>query len=236
MSFNFPELFKNKEEKLDPEWFTMFSKLTDDFSDITDILNIEAKKCRIVPNQVDLFHAYELCQLRETKVVIFGQDPYFNLAENGEPQATGLSFSVREGIKIPPSLQNIFKEIQAEYPDWKHPGHGSLESWAKQGVLLLNASLTTRLGTAGAHDGLWNFLLVSTIAEITRVNRNCIFVLWGRHAQTLKKYLKGQILESAHPSSFSAYGRNGKDGFFGNGHFKKVNDLLKKDGKKEILW
>lgn len=167
---------------------------------------------------------------QDVKVVILGQDPY-----HGAGQANGLAFSVRPGVRIPPSLANINKELEAEgFGKAKERG-GSLENWANQGVLLLNTVLTVSAGRPGSHRG-WGWERF-TDAIVSRINDHCqgvVFLLWGRHAQQkggLVDPVKHLILTSPHPSPYSAH-----TGFFGNGHFKKTNEWLEKQGKKPIVW
>jgi uracil-DNA glycosylase len=192
----------------------------------------------VFPSPQNIFSAYNLCPFESTKVIILGQDPYHSVSTvdgKNVPTAHGLCFSVVKGAKQPPSLQNIFKELTAEYPDFKIPNHGNLEHWARQGVLLLNATLTVRAHEPMSHAGKgWEQFTDATIQTLSEQKENLIFLLWGRHARAKKSLIdssKHTILEAAHPSPFSA-----NNGFFGCNHFKRVNEILKKLGKPPIDW
>ena len=184
----------------------------------------------IYPQQEDRFNAFGLTELKNTKVVILGQDPY-----HGEGQANGLSFSVSNGIKLPPSLRNIYKELADDLRWSAIPENGDLSSWAKQGVLLINAVLTVEKANAGSHakKGWEQF----TDNVIKHINENCegvIFLLWGSYAIKKSKLIdidKHHILTAVHPSPLSAY-----RGFFGCKHFSQVNKLLTGQGKGVINW
>lgn len=184
----------------------------------------------IYPKSDDIFNAFDLTPFDEVKVVILGQDPY-----HGAGQAHGLSFSVEKDVKFPPSLQNIFKELQTDIDGFQIPQNGNLSYWAKQGVLLLNASLTVRANEAGSHQKQgWENFSDKVIETLSEQKENLIFILWGKFAQakeTLIKAEKHVIIKSAHPSPFSAY-----SGFFGSKPFSKTNNILKELGKKEIDW
>ena len=191
---------------------------------------IEEKKTHIIYPQSDaIFNAFNLCPFNALKVVIIGQDPY-----HGEGQAHGLSFSVPEGIKPPPSLKNIFKELNTDV-NFKIPTHGNLSRWAEQGVLLLNATLTVRKKQAGSHQKKgWEKFTDSVIQKVSEEKEGIVFLLWGRFAQDKAKLIdenKHHILTAPHPSPFSAY-----SGFFGCKHFSKTNNLLKKQSMQSINW
>ncbi len=183
----------------------------------------------IHPNQNDIFNALKWTDYKDTRVVIFGQDPY-----HGENQAHGLAFSVERGVDIPPSLKNIYKEI-AEETGAYIPDNGYLEKWARQGVLLLNSSLTVRDGEANSHKGKGWEILTDRIVEILNDRREpVIFLLWGNDAKRKEELITAHqhiILSAAHPSPLSA-----SRGFFGCGHFKKVNNILRAMNKPEIDW
>ncbi|KAI9348978.1 uracil-DNA glycosylase-like protein, partial [Zopfochytrium polystomum] len=169
--------------------------------------------------------------LADIKVVILGQDPYHDVG-----QAHGLCFSVKKGVKVPPSLVNIYKEIKDEYPDFGIPQHGFLEGWSKQGVLLLNATLTVRAHNANSHSKWgWSTFTDAIISHISRNSRaGVVFILWGGNARkkvSLIDKKKHCVLESAHPSPLSAH-----NGFFGCGHFKKANEYLERTGREAIEW
>ena len=168
----------------------------------------------------------------EVRVVIIGMDPFPSIGDDGLPRATGCSFSVRRTDSIPVSLRNIFTEIQNELPDFKYPSHGCLDSWARQGILLLNKCLTVRPNEPDSHGSIWDGFLLAVLKKIESVRPKCIYVLWGKNAQKMKKFISGKsiILEAAHPAA------RGKSGFFGNGHFVKINQLLTEAGEKPINW
>lgn len=184
----------------------------------------------IYPKGKDIFNAFWKTPFDEVKVVILGQDPY-----HGPNQAHGLSFSVQKGVPLPPSLQNIYKELETDIPGFKIPTHGDLTEWAEQGVLMLNATLTVRASTAGAHQKFgWETFTNKVIKEISDKKEGIIFILWGKFAQAKAELIddkKHFIIKSAHPSPFSAF-----HGFFGSHPFSKTNEILKKEGKKPIDW
>ena len=177
-----------------------------------------------------VFNAFNLCPFNEVKVVIMGQDPYH------EPgQAMGLSFSVPEGVAIPPSLQNIFKEIQADLGK-PLPTSGNLTRWASQGVLLLNATLTVQAHVANSHQRLgWSVFTDAAICALSAHREHLVFMLWGGYARSKRSLIDGQrhlILESVHPSPLSA----NRGGWFGNHHFSRCNAYLRSHGLTEIDW
>ena len=177
-----------------------------------------------------VFNAFNLCPFNEVKVVIMGQDPYH------EPgQAMGLSFSVPEGVAIPPSLQNIFKEIQADLGK-PLPTSGDLTRWASQGVLLLNATLTVQAHAPNSHQGLgWSVFTDAAIRALSAHREHLVFMLWGGYARSKRSLIDGQrhlILESVHPSPLSA----NRGGWFGNHHFSRCNAYLRSHGLTEIDW
>jgi uracil-DNA glycosylase len=178
-----------------------------------------------------IFSAFEQFDFQDTKVVIIGQDPY-----HGTCEANGLCFSVNDGVAIPPSLKNIFTEINSEYDRILFPTSGNLERWAKQGVLLLNAGLTVRKDEANSHKYLkWNVFTDAVIDLINQKSENVVFLLWGSFAQKKGKLIdreKHLVLESGHPSPLSA----NRGMWFGNNHFKLTNAYLREKGKEEIEW
>ncbi len=184
----------------------------------------------VFPKPSDVFNAFNLTPFNEVKVVILGQDPY-----HGANQAHGLSFSVQKGVAVPPSLKNIYKELQADIPGFKIPNHGDLSSWAKQGVLLLNATLTVQAGEPGSHQKMgWEQFTDRAIRALSEQREGLVFMLWGRYAQAKASLInptKHVVLTAAHPSPFSAY-----NGFFGCSHFSKANAYLVKKGEKPIVW
>jgi len=184
---------------------------------------------KVFPPPKLLFNAFNLCPFDQVKVVIIGQDPYHGLG-----QAHGLSFSVPDGVQIPPSLKNIYKEIHSDLGK-EIPTSGNLERWAKQGVLLLNATLTVYESQAGSHQGWgWEEFTDAVIKSISDKKTDVVFMLWGRYAQNKESYIDGNkhlILKSPHPSPLSAH-----NGWFGSKHFSKANEYLKSIGQTEIDW
>lgn len=200
------------------------------FKDLSETVRTAyLEKKAIFPPPKLVFHAFELTPFNAVKVVILGQDPY-----HGAGQAHGLCFSVQEGVRTPPSLQNIYKELQNDL-DISVPSSGNLERWAKQGVLLLNATLTVEAGKAGSHQGLgWEQFTDAVIKKISDEKEHVVFLLWGRYAQDKGGIIdtsKHLVLKAAHPSPFSAYA-----GFFGCKHFSKTNEYLEEHGKEPIAW
>lgn len=183
----------------------------------------------IYPPAKLIFNAFELCPFDRVKVVILGQDPY-----HGPGQAHGLSFSVQDGVKTPPSLQNIYKEIASDL-NKEIPESGNLEHWAKQGVLLLNATLTVKRSQPGSHQGKgWEAFTDSVIKKVSEEKEHVVFLLWGNFARSKASLIdssKHLILEAPHPSPFSAH-----SGFFGCKHFSKTNEYLLKHSLPEINW
>jgi uracil-DNA glycosylase len=184
----------------------------------------------IYPPEADVFNAFKLTSPDNLKVVILGQDPY-----HGPNQAHGLAFSVRHGVRTPPSLQNMYKELALEDPEFRIPEHGCLEAWAKQGVLLLNTVLTVVATQPNSHRKLgWEQFTDKVIAQIDAQCRGIVFLLWGSHAQKKGRLIDRQrhyVLEAPHPSPLSAH-----RGFLGCGHFKQANELLVKQGKTPVNW
>lgn len=184
---------------------------------------------KIYPAKEDIFNALHFTPYSKVKVLILGQDPY-----HGEGQSHGLCFSVRRGVKQPPSLKNIFKELEADLGH-RAPAHGELEAWAKQGVLLLNTVLTVEDGQAASHQKLgWEIFTDRIISLLNERETPIVFVLWGRHAQAKKAAIDTSrhfIIESAHPSPLSA-----RTGFFGSKPFSKANEFLKQQGIEPIDW
>ena len=183
------------------------------------------------PPKEIIFSAFNQFDFNDLKVAIIGQDPY-----HGEGEANGLCFSVNDNVKIPPSLLNIFKEINLDFGTIFLPNSGNLERWAKQGILLLNATLTVRKDLPNSHKHLsWNIFTDTVIKKISEENSNIVFLLWGNFAIQKEKLIdqsKHKILKSGHPSPMSA--NQGK--WFGNKHFSQTNDYLKSIGKPEIQW
>lgn len=184
----------------------------------------------IYPPQEDVFNAFRYTELGDIKVVILGQDPY-----HGPGQAHGLSFSVRPGIKAPPSLVNMYKELEKDIPGFVRPDHGYLLSWGQQGVLLLNTVLTVEQGHAHSHAHLgWEAFTDKVIQAINDHTEGVIFLLWGSHAQKKGRIIdtkRHHVLKAPHPSPLSAH-----RGFLGCGHFSKANQLLEQQGRTPINW
>ena len=189
----------------------------------------EYRSRQIFPNPDDIFNAFHLTPLKDVKVVILGQDPYHN-----DGQAHGLCFSVKPDVEVPPSLVNIYKELQDDL-GCRIPNNGYLVKWAKQGVLMLNTVLTVRAHQANSHRGIgWEQFTDAAIEALARQDRPMVFILWGRPAQSKKPMIynsKHLILESAHPSPLSAY-----RGFFGSRPFSRTNEYLKENGLAPIDW
>lgn len=217
--------------KIHPSWLQHvgeeFEK--DYFKELIEFVKKEYSSKTVYPEGKNIFRAFELCPFENVKVVILGQDPY-----HGPKQANGLCFSVNEGIPLPPSLQNIYKEI-ADDIGTAMPRTGNLDNWARQGVLLLNATLTVRANQAGSHQHKgWEEFTNAVIKAISDQKEHIVFLLWGRYAQKKGEIIdrtKHHVLTAAHPSPFSAY-----SGFFGCKHFSKTNEYLQKIGEKPIDW
>jgi uracil-DNA glycosylase len=202
---------------------------TESFHQLKNFLVEEKKAHQVFPPGGDIFSAFAFTPFQEVKVVILGQDPY-----HGEGQANGMCFSVPEGIKPPPSLVNIFKEIHTDL-GLEIPKHGNLEHWARQGVLLLNATLTVRAKHPGSHQNKgWEEFTNQAIKKLSDQRFGVVFLLWGKYAQDKEKLIdqsKHYILKAPHPSPFSVY-----RGFFGCKHFSKTNEILINIGKNKIDW
>mgnify|MGYP001350425789 FL=1 len=216
---------------LNSEWkaFLKEELNSNNFQAIISTLLIERKNHTIFPKNDAIFNAFNFTIPNKIKVVILGQDPYHR-----ESQAHGLAFSVPNGVKIPPSLRNIFKELKSDL-NYSISSNGNLESWAKQGVLMLNASLTVREKVAGSHQKLgWETFTDSVIKKISDKKEGIIFLLWGAFAQKKLELIdkrKHHILITSHPSPFSAY-----RGFLGCNHFSKTNKILIKNNQQTINW
>lgn len=199
------------------------------FSELKEFILDEKSKHTIYPPGPLIFNAFHLTPFDKVRVVILGQDPY-----HGKGQAQGLCFSVPRKVPPPPSLVNIFKEIQSDL-GIPLPSHGNLENWARQGVLLLNATLTVRANQPGSHQKRgWETFTDAVIRRLSECRVGLIFLLWGKYAQDKEKLIntkKHYVLKAAHPSPFSAY-----NGFFGCRHFSKTNDILRRHGLNEIDW
>lgn len=185
------------------------------------------------PARENIYNAFHLTPLNTVKVVIIGQDPYHSFRDN-ESVSIGLAFSGRRNNPVPPSLKTIYKELESDL-NIPQATHGDLTMWAKQGVLLLNMALTVIPGYPGSDVNMWSPFLYGVISAIDGVNPNCIYLLWGRNAQSVKKQLgdKAVILEAGHPSPMNC---NSKTSFLGCGHFSEVNKILRSQRKEEINW
>jgi uracil-DNA glycosylase len=196
---------------------------------LREFLKNEYASRTIYPNMFDIFNALKISSYEDVRVVILGQDPY-----HGEGQAHGLSFSVKPGISTPPSLLNMYKELQSDLGCYI-PNNGFLEKWAKQGVLLLNTALTVRANSANSHKGMgWETFTDSIIKHLNNREEPVIFMLWGNNAKSKKPLILNKrhiILEAAHPSPLSAF-----SGFFGCKHFSKANEQLENMGFAAIDW
>jgi len=218
--------------KLNPDWM---KEIGDEFDKpymgkLRDFLKQQKDAGKVIfPKGNEIFNAMQETPFKDVKVVILGQDPY-----HGPGQAHGLSFSVRKGVRKPPSLMNIFKEIESDL-HVKMPESGDLTGWAKQGVLLLNATLTVEQANAGSHQNKgWEEFTDAIIRAVANDREHIVFMLWGSYAQKKGAFIdrhKHLVLESVHPSPLSAH-----RGFLGNKHFSKANNYLIKHGEKPIQW
>jgi uracil-DNA glycosylase len=199
------------------------------FKQLVNFVKDEYQQNTVYPPGKQIFSAFDRCSFDNLKVVIIGQDPY-----HGPNQANGLCFSVNDGVPMPPSLLNIFKEIKSDLGK-DIPPTGNLERWADQGVLLLNATLTVRAHQPGSHQNKgWETFTDAVISKVSSECRHLVFMLWGAFAQRKGAIIdenKHLVLKSAHPSPFAA-----NKGFFGNKHFSKANEYLKKVGKEPVDW
>lgn len=199
------------------------------FKELLNFVDEEYKNHQCFPKKEDIFAAFDYCTFDDLKVVIIGQDPYHD-----ENQANGLCFSVKDNMKHPPSLKNIFKEISTDL-NQEIPESGNLEKWAKQGVLLLNATLTVRAHEAGSHQKKgWETFTDAVIKQISNEKENVVFLLWGKFAESKSKLIdikKHIILTAPHPSPLGAW-----RGWFGSKHFSKTNKVLQKLQKTTIKW
>jgi len=223
------------EVKIEPSWKLVLEEEfgKEYFKTLREFVKSEYRHAVVFPSPKNIFRAFELTSFDKVEVVILGQDPY-----HGPKQANGLCFAVGESVALPPSLQNIFKELSADcslpFEALAKKG-GSLEDWAKQGVLLLNATLTVRAHKAGSHQGKgWEQFTDAAIRALSQEREHLVFILWGNYAKQKGAHIdraKHLVIESAHPSPFSAAG-----GFFGSRPFSKANAYLVMHGKKPIDW
>lgn len=219
------------EVKIEPSWKNALQSEFDKdyFAKLTDFVRNEYKTKLTFPPSALIFNAFDQCPFDKVKVVIIGQDPY-----HGDGQAHGLCFSVADGVAFPPSLLNIFKEIERDLGIVK-PTSGNLIRWAQQGVLLLNATLTVQAHAAGSHQGRgWETFTDAAIHKLASEKEGLVFMLWGSYAQKKGDFIdtnKHLVLKSVHPSPLSAY-----RGFIGNNHFSLANKYMKEKGLEEIQW
>ena len=231
MFFAIAYSFDTMDVKMVPSWKARLSVEFEKpyFNALIDFVKQEYRTQTIYPPGKEIFKAFDCCDFADVKVVVIGQDPY-----HGPGQANGLCFSVRDGIRMPPSLVNIFKEIRDDLKK-PIPTSGDLERWARQGVLLLNATLTVRSSTPGSHQNKgWEVFTDAVIKKISDEKEQVVFLLWGAYAQKKGEVIdrsKHLVLMSAHPSPFSV-----DRGFFGCKHFSKANEYLKSKGLGEIDW
>jgi uracil-DNA glycosylase len=228
-------------EKCPPKsWESVFERSKNEINLISDRLQKDVKDFGMYyPSNAQLFNAFESVKLDDVRVVILGQDPYPSISNNGKCTAIGKSFSVRKGDEIPPTLKNIYKEIERTIPNFKIPSHGNLSKWEKQGVFLLNTCLTFSPGRKNSGNKnhceyeLWTPFIIKVISAINKVNPKCIYLLWGAKAQKFGNHLDNSniILTSSHPSPLSVY-----RGFNSCNHFKLVNEYLAGTPKGEIDW
>ena len=200
------------------------------FKELTEFVKSEYAVSTVYPHPRNIFSAFNLTPFDAVKVVILGQDPY-----HGAGQAHGLSFSVIEGVRNPPSLQNIFKEIESDTGEKPDTANGDLSRWAKQGVLLLNSTLTVLAGSPGSHQGKgWEQFTDAVIKALSDKREHLVFILWGNYAKAKGAHIdrsKHLVIESPHPSPFSAH-----SGFFGSKPFGKANEYLVAHGLQAIIW
>lgn len=224
------DLMKIVSNKCPRTWFRIFMNAKDELEDIADILEESGP---YFPMKKDLFRAFYLTPLPSVKVVLVGQDPYHDTIYNGEPKATGLSFSTHPLASVSPSLKNIYKEIKRSCPEFIIPNHGDLTKWAEQGVLMLNSCLTVKPHEPGSHGRIWHGFIDEIIKAVCNTNPDCIFLLWGKPAQKLREMIKGNavILACGHPSPL-----NRNSDFNGCNHFAIVNETLIKQGRTPIDW
>lgn len=216
---------------IEPSWKEKLKKEFSEpyFQSLSAFVKAEYLANTVYPHPKNIFNAFSLCPFEEVKVVILGQDPY-----HGQGQANGLSFAVPEGVRLPPSLQNIFKEIVSDLGVTPKDS-GNLSRWATQGVLLLNSTLTVQASSAGSHQGKgWEKFTDAVIRILSDNKNNLVFILWGNYAKAKGAHIDRErhlVIESPHPSPFSAY-----SGFFGSKPFSKANAYLQEHGRAEIDW
>lgn len=217
--------------QIEPSWKKELSSEFDKpyFKELTEFVKSQYLSTSVYPHPKDIFHAFSLTPYDKVKVVILGQDPYHG------GQAHGLSFSVREGVRVPPSLRNIFKEIESDIGAPPDTHSGDLTRWASQGILLLNATLTVEADSPASHQKKgWEEFSDAVIKKLSKDKEHLVFILWGNYAKAKGTHIdrkKHLVIESAHPSPFSAY-----NGFLGSKPFTKTNTYLKRHRGSEIDW
>ncbi len=220
------------EVKIEPSWKKALEQefVKDYFTKLASFVKSEYLSSTVYPPAKFIFRAFELTPFDKVKVVILGQDPY-----HGKGQANGLSFAVSQGTKIPPSLQNMYKEILSDLGHYSNWDGGDLEAWAKQGVLLLNATLTVKGASPGSHQKIgWEDFTDAAVKALSDQKENLVFILWGNYAQkkgTIIDESKHLVIKSPHPSPFSAY-----SGFFGSKPFSRCNTYLLEQKIEPIIW
>ena len=220
-----------KKVDIEESWYNLLENEFEKtyFNNLRDFVKNEYKSKQIFPPPKLIFNAFNLTPVKKVKVIIIGQDPYHK-----EGQAHGLSFSVPKKIKTPPSLMNIYKELESDIGK-DIPNHGLLEDWANQGVLLLNSVLTVESGKANSHKNVgWERFTEAIISKISTKKKKIVFLLWGNYAHKKEEFINSSehlVLKSVHPSPLSAY-----NGFFGCKHFSKTNKFLKQNNIGEIAW
>ncbi len=225
-------IFMSLKVQIEPEWKEVLQEYfkKDEFENLTTFVKNEYLTKTVFPSPENIFKAFWNTPFSKVKVVILGQDPY-----HGFGQAHGLSFSVQDGVKVPPSLQNIYKELQDEFGIKKDFSNGNLEGWTKQGVFLLNSVLTVVANSAASHQGKgWEEFTNFVISKLSDESEHLVFLLWGNFAKSKANLIdssKHLILTAPHPSPFSAH-----SGFFGCNHFKLCNEYLNKNGSQAIEW
>lgn len=218
--------------RIEPSWKKELAQEFEEpyFKELANFVKEEYQESTVYPHPKNIFKAFELCPFDTVKVVILGQDPY-----HGPSQAIGLSFAVAKETRIPPSLQNIFKELENDLGKPLVHTDGDLSRWANQGVLLLNATLTVRARQANSHEGKgWEKFTDAVIKKLSDNREHLVFILWGNYARSKGTHIdrsKHLVIESTHPSPFSAH-----NGFFGSKPFSKANAYLKEHGEGEIEW
>jgi uracil-DNA glycosylase len=221
----------NTKIRIDESWKEKLDEVfsAPEWESLSRFVKTEYKATKVYPAPKDIFNAFDFCPFDTVKVVILGQDPY-----HGTGQAHGLSFSVPNGVRIPPSLANVYKEIHTDL-GIKIPESGNLEHWAKQGVLLLNATLTVRASQPGSHQKKgWEEFTDAVIRKVSDEKEHVVFMLWGNYAKAKRELIdskKHLVLEAAHPSPYSA-----NSGFFGCRHFSRANEYLQKNTITPIQW